>query len=590
MRKGRLPAVVRRPAGIQFAITASFSLVCLSVVFAVGFIVYDRFAQSAEHNAKLHNEQIVEQVLFNLTSYLRDMNDLFEAADDMLRRGKDLPDAELASRLGTILDTREDVVSLALFTLDGRAAVVVPAAPLRANTRLTEQKWFRSAVEHPPYMFFSPPHIQNLYKGEYKWVVSMSRNVTVERNGRIVAGVLLVDFNFRTIDALCQQVRLGEKGYVYVTDSAGNLVYHPELQLINNGLKRESSVERAFALYHGSYIDESGGDRRLITVRTVPNIGWRVVGVSYMDELVTTKREFGAFLSVLFAAVMLLVLPVSAYLSAKIVQPLKRLERSMARVEKGDFDIWLDIRAGGEVGRLSRRFNLMVSRIRELMEQIIREQEEKRKREFEVLQAQINPHFLYNALNAVVRLVESGNKEAAVTTITSLSRLFRISLSQGKTVIPVRDELEHVRHYLTIQSIRYKNKFAFEIAADPSVLDLWTPKLILQPIVENAVQHGIEPMVDPGKIEVVARPDDGRLLFEVRDNGVGMSREKVSGLLSGAATGANGTGVGLKNVHERIRLLFGEPYGVEIDSEPDEGTVVRIRLPILDEAKAGDKT
>ncbi|MGN8771886.1 sensor histidine kinase [Paenibacillus barengoltzii] len=230
---------------------------------------------------------------------------------------------------------------------------------------------------------------------------------------------------------------------------------------------------------------------------------------------------------------------------------------------------------------MSKRFNLMLRRIRELMDQIIQEQEAKRKSELDVLQSQINPHFLYNTLNSVTRLAELGRNEEVVTTITSLSRFFRISLSKGKHIISVQDELEHVRHYLIIQTIRFKNKFRYEIRADEAALKCSTLKLILQPLVENAIHHGIEKSAEEGFIDIEARLEGDNLIFRILDNGIGMTSDTVEKLLSGNIRSERGSGVGVRNVQERITLYYGPGYGLHFESEPEEGTTVTITIPAV---------
>ncbi|MEI7026347.1 sensor histidine kinase [Paenibacillus sp. y28] len=592
----KLRGLLRKPVNrfrfrsIQLLITVYFAVITISVVLVVSAILYSKFSQTAERNAYLGNQQIIGQVNFNLEMYLKGMSDVFGLVDDKIRRYGGGDDEKLREQLETIFATREDIVSMGLFSSEGEPLFGLPNAPMRDNTRLTRQSWFTSALENPNHLSFSLPHIQNLYKGEYKWVVSLSKGITMTRRGETIRAVLLVDVNFKTIDELCRRVSLGKKGYVYIIDEgAGNIVYHPQQQLIYAGLKYEN-VERALKYSYGSYVDDSTGDKRLITIQTVNNIGWKTVGVSYMDEIVTTRKEISGFLIWLLVIVMVLVLLIAATMSSRISLPIKRLEKSMRKVEQGDFDIHLPVRGDDEVGRLSRRFNLMVSRMKQLMEQIIHEQEAKRRSELEVLQAQINPHFLYNTLNSVVRMAGTGKTDEVVTMITSLSKLFRISLSRGKYIISVQEELEHVRNYLVIQKIRFKNKFEYRIEAEEAVLGCQTLKLIVQPIVENAIQHGIEYMPDAGLIRITAGRRDDKLLLQVEDNGLGMTQETVQRLLTGQSRSKEGSGVGIRNVHERIRLQFGEPYGLEVDSEPEEGTTVRLWLPLSrDEGGRGDE-
>ena len=343
--------------------------------------------------------------------------------------------------------------------------------------------------------------------------------------------ILLVDINFKQIDELCSRISLGRKGYAYIIDEgAGNIVYHPQQQLIYMGLKSEN-VERAL-IAPEDYVEDLNGVKRLITVKSVANIGWKIVGVSYMEDIMTTRQEVNLYLIRVVAGVLILAVLVSMLLGMSIVRPIKRMEKTMRAVERGKFDVVLPVQGPLEVEMLSRRFNLMIEKIRQLMEQIVMEQESKRKYELEALHAQINPHFLYNTLNSVVRMAGMSRGEEVVTMITSLSKLFRISLSKGRTIISMRDELEHAHHYLTIQQLRFGRKFQFSIEATEEAEQCRTLKLVLQPLLENAIEHGLEYSADEGHILVHADVKEGILVIRIEDNGVGMTPEKAGSLLS----------------------------------------------------------
>ncbi len=566
---------------IQLITTLTFTTVAVLVAVIVSSMLYNKFAKTAEENANMNMQQIIEQVNYNLGLYVKGMRSIFETAEDQITNSASVDSPLLIERMGMLMGSREDLVSVAVFTPEGKYVIGTPGQEMRSNTQLESQSWFTSAKRSTE-IAYSAPHIQNLFKGRYTWVVSISKLISYKENGEYKTGILLIDFNFRTIDELSKQVKLGKRGYAYILDPLGNIVYHPQQQLIYAGLKYEN-VEPVLEYAYRSYLDNSTGEKRFITVRTVEQTGWKIVGVAYYDEIVTTKRDLNWFLSWFLAVVILCVIIVSVLLSARISRPIRKLERTLQQIGEGDLNTRIDVSGAGvyEVEQLSKRFNLLLQRIRQLMDQIIYEQETKRKGELEVLQSQINPHFLYNALNSVIRLAERGKNEDVVTMIQSLSKFFRISLSRGDNIITVQEELDHIRHYLVIQSFRFKNKFRYAIVAQEEVLLCETIKLILQPIVENALYHGIEMMPDEGLISISAELKEGLIIIRVSDNGLGMSKETMKVILTGGSKSGYGSGVGVRNVNERIELYYGREYGLSFESEIEEGTTVTLIFPAL---------
>ncbi|MEC0171959.1 sensor histidine kinase [Paenibacillus graminis] len=574
--KFRLPSKLR---SIQLIITLTFTAVTVLVAVIVSFMLYNKFATTAEENANMNMQQIIEQVNYNLELYVKGMANIFATAEEQLTSSLSIDSPLLGERMDTLMSSREDLVSVAVFTPQGKYVVGTPGQHMRLNTQLQSQSWFTSAIKNPE-ISYSAPHIQNLFKGRYTWVVSISKMIEYRENGQIRKGILLIDFNFRTIDELSRQVKLGKRGYAYILDPLGNIVYHPQQQLIYAGLKYEN-VEPVLEYEYRSYLDESTGEKRFITVRTLDLTGWKIVGVAYYDEIVTTKRDLNHFLAWFLGVVIIGVIVLSILLSWLIASPIRKLERTVKQVGEGDLNTPINVSGAYEVEQLSRRFNMMLQRIRQLMDQIIYEQETKRKGELEVLQSQINPHFLYNTLNSVIRLAERGKTDEVVTMIQSLSKFFRISLSKGKNMITMQEELDHIRHYLVIQSFRFKNKFRYEIRAEDEVLACQTIKLILQPIVENALYHGIEMLPDEGLITITAGLQEGLIVIRVSDNGLGMSKETLGTLLSGGGKSSSGSGVGVRNVNERIGLVYGREYGLAFESELEEGTTVTICFPAV---------
>ena len=319
------------------------------------------------------------------------------------------------------------------------------------------------------------------------------------------------------------------------------------------------------------------GRERVLISATLNQTRWRLVGVAYIDEILELQNTFIRIVSIVLLCAAMLSFAVASVMAYWVTRPMRYLEDTMRQVEAGDLNVAIKEQGFREARSVSVAFNHMIARIRALMVQIVQEQEKKRLYELNALQAQINPHFLYNTLDSIIWMEERGRSREAITMVSALARLFRISISKGKSIILVKDELEHVRNYLIIQKMRFKDQFTYEIEAQEETLEERTVKLIVQPLVENAINHAID-QTQPEALHIIIKAffqgDD--LLFTVEDDGIGISPEILENILTSPA---GRSGIGIKNVHERIQLTFGPSYGLQIESEEDEGTLVTIRLP-----------
>lgn len=279
--------------------------------------------------------------------------------------------------------------------------------------------------------------------------------------------------------------------------------------------------------------------------------------------------------------ILIIVFFLSYQIPLSITQPIRRLSEVTDQVAKGDLSVRSEIKTGAEVGMLSDSLNTMIDKINELLAQVTQEQVRLRKAEFELLQAQINPHFLYNTLDAIVWLAESGEQKKVVSMVGSLSDFFRTSLNQGKDIVTIKEELQHVRSYLEIQQVRYQDILQYEIQVPEELEQYLIPKITIQPLVENALYHGIKNKRGMGQIKVRGSLEDGYFKLTIEDNGIGIAPERlvqVKNAISDSSY-AESDIYGLYNVNERIRLNFGEAYGISIDSIYGEGTVVSVALP-----------
>ncbi len=580
-----------RKMSIQMVISLSFTTVAVVGMVFMGLSLYLRFSTTAENLVEDSSQRVLAQVNLNLDSYLRRMMRISDTMYYRVIKNVDLAEDSLIDGMNLLYEeNRDSLVSIAVFDGLGKLVSAVPLSNLKESALPQESGWFQAAVSRMENLHFSTPHVQHLFDDpdyRYRWVVSLSRHVQLTRSGATERGVLLVDMSFSGIEQVCRNAELSNGGYVYLIDGSGELIYHPRQQLIYAGLLEENN-QRAASYRDGTYREDFQGQSRQVTVKTVGYTGWKLVGVVPGESLAANTQQMFLFGTSLLLFSVFLMAFLNFRISAHISDPIRRLEQSIKELEAGQEDV--EIEEGGcyEVQRLGHSIRSMVSTMRHLMDDIIQQEGQKRRSELEVLQSQINPHFLYNTLDSVIWMTEAGRYEEAIQMVTSLARLFRISLSRGKSVIALTDELEHARHYMTIQEIRYKNKFETKISAQPGTEGLYTLKLIVQPILENAIYHGMASAEDDGLISVTARREGMDLVIEVTDNGMGMRPEVAASLLdeNRPDVRTTGSGIGVRNVHRRIQLTFGPKYGLTICSEPDEGTTVQIRVPALDETGA----
>ncbi len=577
-------------SSIQMILSLSFTAVAVVGMAFLGLSLFLRFSASTNAQLSDNSQRVLSQVNLNLDAYLRSMMRISDAAYYQVIKDTDLAEAGLGDDLELLYySSRDSLVSIAVFSGGGGLIAAAPLAVLKNSVSPEREDWFSAAEARIENLHFSIPHVQNLFVDpdyRYRWVVSLSRHVELTRDGTIESGVLLVDMSYSGIEQICKDVDLASgRGYLYLVDGTGEIIYHPRQQLIYAGLLEENN--RAAAAYtDGSHNETFQGQRRQITVKTVGYTGWKLVGVVPEENLWNNYSQLLLFFLFIVIFFIFLLVFVNLRLSAWITAPMKKLDQAVKELEAGAETVDLAVNGPYEVEHLSRSIQSMVSTMRHLMDDIMQQEEQKRRSELDVLQSQINPHFLYNTLDSVIWMTENGRTEDAVVMLTSLARFFRISLSRGSNIITVAEELEHARNYLTIQKMRYKNKFSADISAEDGVEELYTIKLIVQPILENAIYHGMDYADGDGRICVLAFREGDDVIIEVADNGPGMPEEVVARLLDAggayAAMGSRGSGIGFRNVHRRIRLAFGQKYGLTILSEPDDGTVVRIRLPALD--------
>lgn len=539
-------------------------LCCLTVLFM------NRYRDSVLQGARTTSIQAVSQVSSTVANYLSDMNIAMDLVEESMTEN-DFARNEL---LEAFLSFRPDVVAVTSYDSDGTLLHCwSPGQQLREdfsqNLSFNLEK-ARSTEDS----FLSLPHVESIFIGYYPWVVTLT--APLPQRGEI-AWVSL-DLSFSSIASHINNVSIGQHGYCFLMDKDGNIVYHPQQRLLYSGLKSENTAKLA-AYADGAYTD----DTAIYSLTSVAGSDWRVVGVSYMDDLVNQSvREMIQLLLLLAIITLITALFTSWLLSQLLDRPLRRLASAMEHFEaSADHFTYHPVGGTREVQELSCSFGHMVMRIQQLMNTVREEEVNLRKTELKALQAQINPHFLYNTLDSIAWMCEQGRNADAVNMVHALAKLFRISISKGHELIPIAKEIEHAESYLQIQKYRYKNRFTYHFHVDSSCLEYLCNKITIQPFLENAINHGLDLMVDEGRIDVSVFQGGDDILFHVEDNGVGMSQEQIDAIM--AQGPKEHGGIGIRNVNDRLQIYFGKEYGVKISSQLDMGTCVEIRMPKVKE-------
>ncbi len=540
-------------------------VVCLvSIAFICGVSIFTNiYYNSVEQNAITNSEQVVSQIENMISSYIDDMGQ----AMDMVCVNIYSSDEDRDDFFNSLIHIRNDVEAITVHSKDGELINYWSDGyelKDRVDNNLSYYEFSNARL------FVSTPHVENLFKNYYPWVVTFSRKMYV--NEREMTQVSM-DIRFSNIAKYVDAAGIGTHGYCYIVDIDGNIIYHPQQQLIYAGLKDENK-EDIRGYEDGVHVSNGV----IYTIHTLQNCDWRIIGVSYVDELIEAKVS-EMIRSILYVAVIVVLITALAgtVLAKMFSKPVQELANAMQKfVKEAESFEFHPVKGTEEIDTLSDSFGHMVLQIQELMEKVRNEEITLRKTELNALQAQINPHFLYNTLDSIAWMCEVGRTGEAIEMVNALARLFRISISKGHELITIDQEIKHAKSYLKIQKFRYKNQFSYEFKVDEGCLKYYCNKITLQPLIENAIVHGLD-MSEDGRIVIEVKEKEDSIIMTVSDNGVGMTSSQCENILRSDIQHEGG--IGIKNVNDRIKIYFGEDYGVSITSELDEGTKVEIRMP-----------
>lgn len=566
------------------------------LIFSIvsGFVFLDHAQKTAEE----HSVQLIHQVSNSMDVYVETIEKMVNYIQLELQdtpfftmESEDAPgwDSEtdyIRSVLENVANSHREVAGIFIATKED--LYVSTGMSRISRDPFQNERWYREASENPEEIqLISVVTGRNIVTNRsysIDDVFSLAKAVQDPETGEVL-GVILLDIRHDIIQSSINGVTIGEKGFVFVMDQEDNIVYTPV-----NGIVYRVNPKWVKAMEPMS-VQIQGGSYQ-IRSELSPYTGWRTVGVFSMDEVMSSVNTIVYILFTCVIISLVLVVIVSFKFSRTLTNPIFKLKRLMKQAESGDLTVRFNFQHNDEIGELGQSFNHMIARIDQLIQMVYVEQENKRTAEMKSLQEQIKPHFLYNTLDTISWMARDYDAEDIVRLVDALTNMFRIGLSHGKDIITVKEEITHVSNYLYIQKIRYKDKLNYVIHVDESLYAIEVPKLILQPLVENAIYHGVKAKRGGGTITITGVPEGENLVFTVQDDGAGMLQEKVEELnrrMSERSVLDEQKSFGLFYIRERIQLCYGKGYGVHVESTLGEGTRVTITLPLYQKPKKFDE-
>lgn len=548
-------------------------IMILALLGIVGGIYYQTSSVAIRQTTEQNTRKTIQQSGQFITSYLQKVKQTTSslAENEKIKTYAQTPSQENAEQLrqlfATILKTDSDLVSAILVTKDGNLISTDPELTMKTSADMMKEKWYQDAIHKGAMPILTPARRTVSHTTGEKWVISIMQEV-VDKDGKNL-GVVRLDIGYKTLEAYLDQLQLGKEGFTFIVDANHDFVYHPKKAVYSSHAEMKAmapylSVKNGYVKSKQAYVSQY----------QIPNSGWTLIGVSSMEQLhaVQTQILWSFIGTGLFALGVCLI---GIWFVLRLwIKPLRDLQATILKVGSGHSDLRANETGSPELVDLARQFNIMLDRIDQLMIAVKEEEQNVRRYELQALSSQINPHFLYNTLDTIVWMAEFNDSKRVVEVTKSLAKYFRLALNQGHEQISLKDEIDHVRQYLFIQKQRYGEKLQYEIKELKQYDDYKIPKLILQPLVENAIYHGIKEMNRQGMIRVSVSENDTQLIVSIYDNGRGFVASETTN-----ATLVRLGGVGLKNVDQRLQLQFGKSYHMEIKSEENTYTEIRLYFP-----------
>ena len=569
---------------LRFKIIWNYLIVIMVTIVVISTIISSFSAQYIIDNTQESTWQLLRQINSNIDLRISKIEAFIDylSQDERVREfciaGSDTRTALLQEHLEKVQSANREIAGIMIVNEAGE--YISNSLTRVSRESLVSEEWYRNTKENAQSIqLISNPIGRNIVNNNRRYnadnIVAISKAINAP-DGRIL-GVILVDFKLEIFEEIIERTEIGKEGFVYIQDQKDRIVYSPV-----NKIVYRINPDWISADTESDIAARISAEEYKILWKHSDYTGWDIVGVFSINEMYSHITDILILVAAISVAAILVSLIVSSILSNSITKPLAELESLMKEFEEGETNVYFTGESNDEIGRLGQRFNNMINSINNLINMVYDEQHQKREAELEIFRSQIKPHFLYNTLDTIHWLIKERRDKDALNTIRALTTLFRITLSKGADIISLQDELKHIESYLFIQKLRYDEKLTYRIDCPAGLLAYTVSRITLQPIVENAIYHGIKEKRGAGHIGITVTLEKDALCLVVKDDGIGIKEKKLRHLQSVLAGEVERTNeYGLINVNERIKLAYGNQYGVSIQSEYLSGTIVTIKHPIL---------
>ena len=552
---------------IEFKISACFFVISILIISLMLFSWYKQSSSKLMAYEKEETSQEVKNASIYVASYLeknKNLASLLAMSAESQNIMDDKTDFKNLKDIIKVSEKSDEFIKKIFLVSENGNIISNEKVNLETNKDMKNISWYKKLINSNNMAFASKADFSKISSDSSKNIISISKEIKDKNNKRL--GFVVINLSYKFLEDFLSTINFGKDGYVFILSSEEELLFKSKNMEDFGKKDYEKLLKKRMKPEKMDFVSSNV---------FIPNTQWKLVGISFSNAISNLKKQLIESSLILALIVFILTLLVSIFVSKKISKPIIYLIGEIKKTDKKLYKIKSLPQASSEIQILTKEYNNLIDRIFVLTEDIEKKEEQKRTYQVKALQSQINPHFLYNTLDTILWLVEFGENEKAIKVTKNLGMLLRNSLNIDEDFVKLDKEIEHAKNYLDIQKIRYDNKFTYEFIKKIETSSLYVPKLILQPIIENAIYHGIREKKSKSYIKIIVEKNPEYLIIKIIDNGLG-PKEKKENIPTKLG------GIGMENVNNRIKLLCGEKYNLKMQREKDE-TIVTYKLKIIKE-------